>query len=345
MRTNVKELSVDANTRLHRCGYLAIAAWLLVISGCIRMTTGIPAASLTNGSPTQEAQNLEWMRAMQGRESMPSWNGGLQPVPGSPAGYYPGLEEGIQNRADYQRWYQANVSAIDDILSKTQQIGTGQIQPDCLGHDLHTCVATLAQTLAVTDYFAVDRLYASDKTDVNGNALFEHEIFIKGFLPGVREPGMTSGVDIDISLNDQRQVISVTANLPTDPFTAKTQEEYDQTGAYPVIAAMTRDACPNLDQAEVARFIENKVKSRAHLTGESTSFDSGITTANNNQASAIEFCGLSLTFNSVYGDSSDLAEVDNPHGAFGGMSIEFKRSIPRAKAMQDTRAENRPGVR
>lgn len=251
---------------------------------------------------------------------------GLQPVPGSPAGYYPGFEMGVQEyqSAAYQQWYDTNRLAIDDILAKIQQVKAGQIQPGCIARDVHTCVATLAQRLAVTDYYAISRLYTPDKADVNGKVLFEHTTFLTGFLPGVRDSAMTRGLQIQIRLGDDRAVESVVAHLPADPFMAETQDEYDKTGAYEVIAAMTRNACPNLTRSEVARFIENDVKPKSGFTGETTTYDSGITTANDKQVKNVKFCGLTLQFDSVYGQGTDLASLNNPHGAFGGMMIQFK---------------------
>ncbi len=331
--------------------YIVVSATLLALAACAATTPGPQVMQTTQSVPRsqemqvenlqppvatpgpQVAQGMEWMQGMQGRQNMQGIEGD-QPVPGSPAGYYPGFGMGVQDikRDAYRQWYETNRSAINDILAKIQQIKTGQMRSGCVGRDTHTCVATLAQTLAVTDDYLVDvdSLYTPDKVDVNGNVLFEHAIFITGFLPGVRDPGMTTGVHLDIRLADNRTVKSVAAALPADPFMATTQDDYDKTGAEEVIAAMTRNACPNLGKAELARFIENRAKPKARFTGETTTYDpNDIMTANDKQTKNVKFCGLTLQFDSVYGNSTDLASLNNPHGAFGGMTITFQKAGPK----------------
>ena len=254
---------------------------------------------------------------------------GITSAAGEGPGYYAGLEEGVYSisRADWKRWFDGNRAGIVDIQSKIAKIKTGQLNAGCIGQDVHTCVATLAQTLAMADDYLVSSLYKPDTVDVNGNVLFERAIFVSGFLPGKRTLTNTENkLRFDIRLGNDRRISDLTVSLPKDPFFAHTQEEYDATGFYEVISALGRTDCPGLTPNQAARFIENEVKPRAHLSGEeaSCSASSGCTSANNNQTKEIEFCGQTMEFDSVYGNASDLASESNLHGAFGGMSVIFK---------------------
>lgn len=252
---------------------------------------------------------------------------GIMSAAGESPGYYAGLQQDVKavELTRWQEWYDSNRPAITDILTKIKEIKVGQIKPGCIGRDIHTCIATLSQTLAMADYFPVTNLYAPDKVDVNGNVLFEHNIFITGFIPGVREQFSTRGITFLIELGYDRTVKTVKASLPNDPFFARTQEEYDRTSVYEVISAMVHSECPNLSRNEVARFIENKVKPAAELLGKETSYSSGdIVTGNNKQAKDVKFCGQRIDFDSFYGNSTDLASHNDPHGSFGGMNITFK---------------------
>jgi len=253
--------------------------------------------------------------------------GSIQSAAGEQPGYYAGLSDKVYdfNRPKWQQWYTSNQVGIADIQQKIDQIKAGTLTPGCIGRDPNTCVATLSQTLSVADNYAVSNLFAKENRDVNGKIISKHIILITGYIPGVRDIlERTTALQITLSLNNDHSVKSVSAMLPHDPLYAKTQEEYDKTGSYEIIAAMTKADCPELSHTEVARFIENSVKPKGKFTGERWSFDNGITRTNGKAANNIKFCGRSMEFYSSYGQSSDLATMNNPHGAFGGVTIIFK---------------------
>jgi hypothetical protein len=246
---------------------------------------------------------------------------------GEAPGYYAGLEEDVVDIeiSGWRQWVDINRADIMDIQTRTAQIKAGQLKPGCVGLDTHTCVATLAQTLAIADEYLVSHLYGPDKMDVNGKAMFEHTIFVSGFLPGKQAPNnlIRGRLRFILQLGDDRRVNTVRVQLPRDPSFAKTQDEYDATGFYEFIAALGRAECPNLTRNEAARFIENQVKpmSKSWVEKKSCSPSSGCTSENHYQVKDIKFCGQTLKFDSAYGTASDLVTRHNIHGAFGGMSV------------------------
>jgi hypothetical protein len=81
---------------------------------------------------------------------------------GEEAGYYPGLEQGVPSfeRDRWNQWVKENSEAIGDIQDKAKRIREGSLPAGCIGRDKYTCVATLAQTLAVADYYAISDLFS-----------------------------------------------------------------------------------------------------------------------------------------------------------------------------------------
>lgn len=251
---------------------------------------------------------------------------------GQPAGYYPGrAEQRYGDDAQLAAWLAKNKDGIDEIQRRIADIKQGTRTPGCMGEDKYTCVATLAQKLAIADeYFVSDfNIFADVKFDVNGKPVTGSRIFFYGFVPNARSTG---GVDpeftaihdrthFDLTLGRDGRVTEVAANLPKDPIFAKTQEEYDATGAYETISAVTAKTCPSLSNAEVAKWIENTVKPASKFGPREVSTDPDLSVATHRAAKAIVFCGRTFEFHSVWGNSVDLADTTNPHGVFGGMTI------------------------
>jgi hypothetical protein len=116
-------------------------------------------------------------------------------------------------------------------------------------------------------------------------------------------------------------VTEVAANLPKDPIFAKTQEEYDATGAYETISALTAKTCPAVSSAEVAKWIENVVKPKSKFGPREVSTEPDLSIATHRASKPVVYCGRTFEFHSVWGNSVDLANTTNPHGVFGGMTI------------------------
>lgn len=180
---------------------------------------------------------------------------------GQPAGYYPGLGTTTALKSELAEYLAKNRDGIADVQSRIVQIRNGQRAPGCIGEDKYTCVATLAQRLVITDDAASKdfNLFADARYDVNGRPVNGSHVLFDGFIPNHRDIAHRS-LDFTVVLGSGGAVSSVEAKLLNDVVLAKTQADYDTTGAYEVVAAMSAKQCPGLSKSEVARWVENKVK-------------------------------------------------------------------------------------
>ncbi len=246
---------------------------------------------------------------------------------GAAPGYYPGLVSDVAafERTEWDQWFAAHRADIDDIFGKIKQIKSGQLRPGCLGRDRWTCVATLAQTTAVADNFVLDHLFDPPQVDVNGK-LIRWRVSFSGFIPGYHELYGIRGIVFELEFDERMLVKSLRAGLPRDPLFAQTQEEYDKTGAYEVIAAMVLTACPHISHGDVARFIENQVKPaiRTETSKRECSPAGGCISGEAARARGVSYCGETMRFSSIYGRDTNMITGQNRHGSFGGASIVFE---------------------
>jgi hypothetical protein len=251
---------------------------------------------------------------------------------GEPAGYYPGrAEQRFSDSAQFVAWLAKNKDGIDEIQRRIGEIRVGTRPPGCIGEDKYTCVATLAQKLAIADeYFVSDfNIFADAKYDVNGKPVTGSRIFFYGFVPSasadnaaLREfNAIHQRTHFDLTLDRGGKVTELAANLPKDPIFARTQEEYDATGVYETISAVAAKTCPTLSRADVAKWVENTVKPNSKFGPREVSADPDLSVATHRASKPITFCGHTFAFHSVWGNSVDLADTTNPHGVFGGMTI------------------------
>jgi hypothetical protein len=254
---------------------------------------------------------------------------------GQPAGYYPGrAEKRDGDSSQLAAWVAKNKEGIDEIQRRIGEIREGTRPPGCIREDKYTCVATLAQKLAIADeYFVSDfNIFADVKSDVNGKPVTGSRIFFYGFIPNRRSnsdidaefTAINDRTHFDLTLDRNGKVTEVAANLPNDPIFAKTQEEYDATGVYETISALTAKTCPALSNADVAKWIENTVKPNSKFGPREVSTDPDLSIATHRASKPIVFCGRTFEFHSIWGNSVDLAGTTNPHGVFGGMTIAVR---------------------
>lgn len=188
---------------------------------------------------------------------------------GQPAGYYPGLGTTTVLKSELADYLSKNQAGIADVQNRIVQIREGQRSPGCIGEDKLTCVATLAQKLAVTDDASLKdfNLFAEARYDVNGRPINGKNVILNGFIPNYRDVGHRSA-SFTLALGPGGTVSSVQAKLLKSFVLARTQEEYDTTSVYEVVAAMSAKECPNLSKSDAARWIENTVKPSVRQTPE-----------------------------------------------------------------------------
>lgn len=253
---------------------------------------------------------------------------------GQPAGYYPSrAQQRYGDNAQLTAWLAKNKDGIDEIQRRIAEIKQGTRPPGCIGEDKYTCAATLAQKIAVADEFTSPfNIFAEAKYDVNGKPVTGSSIFLYGFVPNattdnaaLREfNALHQRTFFFLTLDQSGKVTEVKATLPKDPSFARTQEEYDATGVYETISALVAKTCPTLSRAEVAKWVENTVKPSSKFGPREVSTAPDLSVSTHRASKPITFCGRGFAFNSVWGNSVDLADTTNPHGVFGGMTITVR---------------------
>lgn len=236
------------------------------------------------------------------------------PITQQPPGYYPGTIDGFVSPPTSVRaaWLDAHHAAIDDIQNRIVDIKAGRREPGCIGQDTFTCVASLAQKFAIADDYARtdSNILAETKYDVNGKPIIP-KITFDGYVPETAgEKDRSAGnryerivQDFDraptlffLTLGPQGLVSKLGVRLAADPTFARTQEEYDKTGAYETVAALTARTCPALARSEVATWIENTIKPN------SVSYRGKIKrgVADLKISRQTKFCGRSFQFDSIW---------------------------------------------
>jgi hypothetical protein len=244
---------------------------------------------------------------------------------GQPAGYYPGQGTTAELKSELAAYLAKNQAGIADVQNRIVQIREGRRTPGCIGEDKYTCVATLAQKLAVTDDAASKEfnLFADLRYDVNGRPINGNRVALNGFIPNYRDIGHRSAY-FSVVLGSNGAVSSVEAKLLKEVGMARTQEDYDATSVYEIVAAMSARECPNLSKSDIARWVENTVKPTAHeipkAQGKKAKQErdelsvEGVHHARSFESARIPFCGRTFQFNTGtfmvrHGFTSDPAVV------------------------------------
>jgi hypothetical protein len=218
-----------------------------------------------------------------------------------PVGYYPGRDIlGLVDSAELNAFLQKNQASISDIQSRISGIRDGRLPAGCIGEDQYTCVATLAQKFAIADsYRDEDNLLAEIKYDVNGKRVTGSKFKFVGYVPGVvrgpQAPDLPPMVKFQLTMS-REHVSELAAELSDDPTFARTQQEYDATGAYELVAAVTAKTCPTLGKDEVAKWIENTVKPAAKSSRQR--IRRGV--EEDRISKNIRFCGRLFSFGSMW---------------------------------------------
>lgn len=240
------------------------------------------------------------------------------PVTRQPAGYYPGTVDSFvsMQSSELTAWLDAHHAAIDDIQNRIVDIEAGRREPGCIGQDTFTCVASLAQKFAIADDYArtASNIFAETKYDVNGKPIIP-KITFDGYVPETAaEKDRSAGNPYErivqdsnraptlffLTLGPQGLVSKLGVRLAADPTFARTQEEYDKTGAYETVAALTARTCPALARSEVARWIENTIK--PNFVSYRGKIKRGV--AQLKISRQTKFCGRSFQFDSIWAASS-----------------------------------------
>lgn len=229
---------------------------------------------------------------------------------GQPPGYYPGVGTSTVLKSDLAAYLAKNQAGIADVQNRIVQIREGRRTPGCIGEDKYTCVATLAQKLAITDFVGSkdSNLFADVRYDVNGRSLNGDRVVLDGFIPNSRDISHRS-VYSTIILGTDGTVSAVEAKLLKSLELAHTQEEYDAPGAYEIVAAMAAKQCPGLGKSDVARWVENTVKPSMHQKPEERGKNAkeerkemraqGIHSYRSLDSPKIAFCGRTFEFSTA----------------------------------------------
>ncbi len=225
---------------------------------------------------------------------------------GQPAGYYPGRAEPFGgDPSEYRAWLAKNQAGIDEIQRRIVEIGNGTRAPGCIGEDKYTCIAALAQKLAIADQFFLKdfNIFAETKYDVNGKPLTGSKITFDGYLPSAKDDFSPRRAAFHLTLRPDGTVSSVEAQMPKDPALAQTQEEYDATDIYEIVWAATAKTCPALSRADVAKWIENTVKASSRLMPRERGRerDTEVHDFRELKSKQTAFCGRTFEFESASG--------------------------------------------
>jgi hypothetical protein len=241
---------------------------------------------------------------------------------GEPAGFYPGRGEGASLGTDYSAWLTKNQAGIADIQSRIVEIKHGTRAPGCIGEDKYTCIATLSQRLTIADeWMSETNVFPVIKYDVNGRPINGSTIMLQAFLPDAKALHDGGKTEVILDVTPQGSVSRIFALLAHDPLVAHTQEEYNKTQVYEIVAAVTMRACPALSKPEVAKWIENLIKpgitygKPGHLDDDMVSGR-----AEHSESKKTVFCGRTFQFNS----SSGYYHEGFQRVAFEGGSLEIR---------------------
>jgi hypothetical protein len=241
---------------------------------------------------------------------------------GEPAGYYAGRGGDFAITPELTAWLAKNQAGIDEIQQRIIDIREGKRTPGCIGEDKYTCVATLAQKLVIADDYALKdfNLFAETKYDVNGRPLTGSKIMFDGYAPGAQGYLVHNQTTFLLTLARNGTVASVEANLPKDPTFARTQDEYDATGAYETVSAVTANTCPTLSRAAVAKWIENTIKPNSRFGPKEHWENQGWVSAIDRFSKKATLCGRTFQFHSIWG----TRRVGFKREDFGGMTIQIQ---------------------
>jgi hypothetical protein len=190
--------------------------------------------------------------------------------------------------------------------------------PGCLGVPAETCVRWLQATMSLDEGFIPAALARRHRVDVNGRPADGGLISLTGKVPGGLEP-----LVILIRLRPDDTVISVEASLPGNLMAARTEDVYDQSGLYEIVARLLGRRCPNLARLDLYRFFENSLKPR--IVAQRQDVSAGLFGLHKltSRAADVPYCGASFTYTN-YTEWHGSAELGAGRNYTGYSSIEVK---------------------
>lgn len=247
---------------------------------------------------------------------------GLSPW-GQPPGYYPGQALGVpaERRAAWQDWMRAHAEEHSALGAEINAIKAGAPSPGCFGRPLFDCIASLAQTLVLTDVYATSQVFYPPKVDVNGKPIRPRWVKLTVYKPGPKsDVEFQDQVSLEISLSDRYLVEQLLFEFNAS---ALTQEEYDRTGVYELFSVLAKDRCPALTRNELARFIENKLKPARQSA--KASHQTGVYDATVSMSPFTSFCGRRLQLGGFLGHAYQFKDKQkNPTGEFQATAMVIR---------------------
>ncbi len=190
--------------------------------------------------------------------------------------------------------------------------------PGCLGVPAETCVRWLQATMTLDEGFIPAALARRHRVDVNGRPLDGGLITLTGKVPGRLEP-----IVILIRLRPDDTVASVETSLAANLIMARTEDVYDQSGLYEIVARLLGHRCPGLARLDLYRFFENVLRPR--IVAQRQDVSAGLFGLHKltSRAADVPYCGARFTYTN-YTEWHGSAEIGAGRNYTGYSSIELK---------------------
>jgi hypothetical protein len=187
-----------------------------------------------------------------------------------PAGYYPGIANGVP-AYEYDKWWQwahARTIAIHALWDRIKAAKASGELPGCIGQSVEDCVVTLAQSLALADSYTRPSFVDPVQIDVNGKSIAPKRLEMIAFharVPGEAQAPQMSYLQerqtLYLLVSDANKVTEIIVSPGMMPFLrAQSEADYDRTAIYAILQPLTKTSCPQLAKLELYQFIENKLK-------------------------------------------------------------------------------------
>ena len=251
---------------------------------------------------------------------------------GMPAGFYPGQKTRVvaYDRPKYDAYLSSAHPRIVTVASLQGAITRGEAKPGCIGEDVLTCMATLAQTLAVTTSSvgftiitnADDPLLQQEKIAVDGKRIFEKTLRFSAYVPGQYEGVLPTGLSISVSLDSNQRIHAMIVLLPHNPMGAHTEQEYDTTGLFELLSAVGTRPC-TVSKLDLYRTFEAQLKPSLK-PGHSIEVDMSSASESYWQSGKLNVCGRKIDFSSSSGVSTTAISPTNMSGYTGGAVLQIE---------------------
>lgn len=193
----------------------------------------------------------------------------------------------------------------------------------CISAALEECVARVKAVYAMSRDDISDRIKRNQAIDINGNPVVKDPKLI--LFGKFRADPQQHYQGIIVSYGPDMVVHRIVVSLASSPELAKTQEEYERTGLANAVFLAVGHGCEEAkDPMVIYRFFQNEVKPRLEPSGRD--LDADMNEAHDlyrTSMSPIPFCGKSVSYSAVVGNTSDSITLDNPNGVMSSSSISI----------------------